>query len=55
MRDDDIAHIATWVARKALACAGEHELLDGLCSRCREAGLGVTRALAFIDTLASDP
>jgi len=51
MRDDDIARIATWLAETALAGASEHALLVGMCTRCRQAGLGVTRSLAFIDTL----
>ncbi|HEX9448850.1 MAG TPA: hypothetical protein VF920_12755, partial [Dongiaceae bacterium] len=51
MRDEDIGHVATWLAKAALSGATETVLLDGFCEGCRTAGLDLARALALIDTL----
>jgi adenylate cyclase len=51
MTDSDVNDIAAWVVARGLAGASETDLLDGFCARCRQAGLGLARALAIIDTL----
>ncbi|MDP3160564.1 MAG: adenylate/guanylate cyclase domain-containing protein [Reyranella sp.] len=51
MKDADIVRIAGWVVRRGLAGVAEEDLLREFCEKCRAAGLGVSRALAFIDTL----
>ena len=51
MQEQDIARIAGWLAKSGLSGLSEPELLRGFCESCRAAGLAVTRALVFIDTL----
>jgi len=51
MIEKDVDRIADWVVERGLAGASETELLHGLCERCCEAGLALTRAAALIDTL----
>jgi len=51
MRPADIEAIAHWLAEQGLAGAREDVLLREFCERCVAAGLPLTRALCFIDTL----
>jgi len=51
MNASDIDRIADWLVAQGLAGASETELLHGFCDRCRRAGLDLSRAIAFIDTL----
>ncbi len=51
MKDADIVRIAGWVVRRGLAGMAEEDLLREFCEKCRVAGIHVSRALAFIDTL----
>jgi adenylate cyclase len=51
MQHGDIEAIGTWLIERALAGATETELLHGLCARCCEAGLDLSRGVALIDTL----
>jgi len=51
MKDSDIVRIATWVVKSGLTGLPEKDLLHGFCERCRDAGLDLARAQAFIDTL----
>ena len=51
MKDADIVRIAGWVVRRGLAGVAEEDLLREFCEKCRAAGLELSRALAFIDTL----
>lgn len=43
--------IAAWLSRAGLDGVAEQELLAGMCRRCREQGVPISRALALIDTL----
>jgi len=47
--DTDI--LIDWLVRRGLDGLDEAELLREFCEKCREAGLMVSRALSFIDTL----
>ncbi len=47
--DTDI--LLDWLLRRGLDGLDEGELLREFCEKCREAGLMVSRALSFIDTL----
>lgn len=47
--DTDI--LLDWIIRRGLDGLDEAELLREFCEKCREAGLMVSRALSFIDTL----
>ena len=47
--DTDI--LLDWIVRRGLDGLDEGELLREFCEKCREAGLMVSRALSFIDTL----
>ena len=47
--DTDI--LLDWLLRRGLDGLDEAELLREFCEKCREAGLMVSRALSFIDTL----
>src|SRR6185436_2534086 len=51
MHDGDIDRIAVWLVERGLAGTSEADLLHGFCARCWEAGLHLSRAVAFIDTL----
>jgi len=51
MHDGDIDRIAVWLVERGLAGASEADLLHGFCARCCNAGLHLSRAVAFIDTL----
>jgi len=51
MKPADIEAIAYWLAEQGLAGAREDELLRQFCERCVAAGLPLTRAVCFIDTL----
>lgn len=47
--DTDI--ILDWIVRRGLDGADEAQLLREFCEKCRDAGLMLSRALSFIDTL----
>jgi len=47
--DTDI--LLDWITRRGLDGLDEAQLLREFCEKCREAGLMVSRALSFIDTL----
>ena len=47
--DTDI--LLDWIVRRGLDGLDEGELLREFCEKCREAGLMLSRALSFIDTL----
>ena len=47
--DTDI--LLDWIVRRSLDGLDEGQLLREFCEKCREAGLMVSRALSFIDTL----
>ncbi len=51
MHQSDIDCIADWVVRRGLEGVPEPDLLRDFCLKCAAAGLEITRALAFIDTL----
>src|SRR5690242_12095166 len=47
--DTDI--LLDWIVRRGLDGVDEAQLLREFCEKCREAGLMLSRALSFIDTL----
>jgi hypothetical protein len=51
MNEDDVERIAAWLVERGLAGASETELLHGLCKRCCQGGLPLSRAMALVDTL----
>lgn len=51
MKTEDIDRLVDWLVRRGLAGGDETDLLHALCKKCNEAGLPVSRALTFIDTL----
>jgi len=51
MNSEDIDRIETWLVAAGLAGKAENKLLNGFCERCRAAGLELSRAITFIDTL----
>jgi adenylate cyclase len=51
MNDRDIARIGAWLTARGLAGMPEIDLLREFCAQCCAAGLGLTRGLAFSDTL----
>ena len=51
MQAGDIDRIGAWLVERGLAGAPETDLLHGFCERCRQCGLDLARAIAFIDTL----
>lgn len=51
MHDGDLEGIAVWLVERGLAGTSEADLLHGFCARCCDAGLRLSRAVAFIDTL----
>lgn len=51
MNDNDAHRITAWLIESGLAGASETELLHEFCERCLQAGLDLSRAIAFIDTL----
>src|ERR1700674_2822844 len=44
-------HLINWLVSQGLTGLPENDLIRGFCERCRAAGLEVSRALVFIDTL----
>jgi adenylate cyclase len=40
-----------WLVSQGLTGAAENDLVRGFCERCRDAGLDISRAIVFIDTL----
>jgi adenylate cyclase len=51
MKTTDVDRITDWIVRRGLEGAEETGLLREFCEKCNEAGLVISRALAFIDTL----
>lgn len=51
MKDVDINRIIDWLVRRGLAGVEESRLVSEFSIRCNAAGLNISRALAFIDTL----
>ena len=51
MNENDVEQIAAWLVERGLAGASETELLHGLCERCCQAGLPLSRTMALVDTL----
>ena len=51
MKAADVDLIADWIVRRGLEGAQETDLLREFCDRCNAAGLPISRALTFIDTL----
>ena len=43
--------LMNWIVSQGLTGLAENDLLRGFCERCNAAGLGLSRALVFIDTL----
>jgi adenylate cyclase len=46
-----IAALAAWISEAGLAAADETAFLADLCNRARAAGLALSRAIVFVDTL----
>jgi adenylate cyclase len=51
MENGDLDRIEAWLVAAGLDGKAENKLLNGFCERCRAAGLALSRAIAFIDTL----
>jgi adenylate cyclase len=51
MTPDSIASLAAWISEAGLAAADETAFLADLCTRARAAGLMLSRATVFVDTL----
>jgi adenylate cyclase len=51
MTPHSIAALAAWISEAGLAAPDETAFLADLCERAREAGLAVSRATVFVDTL----
>jgi adenylate cyclase len=51
MKPDAIAGLAAWISEAGLAATDESGFLAELCTRARAAGLPLSRALVFVDTL----
>jgi adenylate cyclase len=51
MKDGDIDRIGSWLIAQGLAGIAEADLLRGFCEQCCSAGLDLSRAITFIDTL----
>ena len=51
MNENDVERIAAWLVERGLAGASETELLHGLCKRCCQGGLPLSRTMALVDTL----
>jgi adenylate cyclase len=51
MKTTDVDRIIDWIVRRGLEGAEETDLLREFCEKCNEAGIVISRALAFIDTL----
>jgi adenylate cyclase len=43
--------LMNWLVRQGLTGLPENDLLRGFCERCRAAGMPLSRAIVFIDTL----
>ena len=43
--------LMSWLVRQGLTGLPENDLLRGFCERCRAAGMPLSRAIVFIDTL----
>jgi adenylate cyclase len=46
-----IGKIGSWTIAQGLAGGSEVELLEGFCTRCRDAGIQLSQAMVIIDTL----
>ncbi|HEX4241094.1 MAG TPA: adenylate/guanylate cyclase domain-containing protein, partial [Steroidobacteraceae bacterium] len=44
-------NLMNWLVSQGLTGAAENDLVRGFCERCRDAGLDISRAIVFIDTL----
>jgi len=51
MNLSDTDRLLDWIVRRGLDGVDESQLLREFCEKCREAGLELSRALSFIDTL----
>src|SRR5260370_31871981 len=51
MKTTDVDRLTDWIVRRGLEGAEETDLLREFCEKCNAAGLAISRALAFIDTL----
>ena len=51
MTPNAIAALAAWISEAGLSAADETAFLADLCNRARSAGLALSRATVFIDTL----
>lgn len=51
MNESDIHGITSWLIEQGLAGMAEADLLAAFCTRCREAGVDISRGLTIIDTL----
>src|SRR5215469_2033572 len=51
MMSSAVASLATWISRAGLAVADETEFLGQFCARACDAGLPLSNAIVFVDTL----
>jgi adenylate cyclase len=51
MNEAFFAELSAWLTQAGLAGACETDIVSGFCERCVAAGLPLSRALIFIDTL----
>jgi adenylate cyclase len=51
MTEKELAALASWITNVGLEGGGETVLIEGFCGRAIAAGLPLTRAIVFIDTL----
>lgn len=51
MKTSDTDRLLDWIIRRGLEGVDESQLLREFCEKCKEAGLVLSRALSFIDTL----
>lgn len=51
MHPSDVDRLTDWVVRRGLQGIAEPDLLRAFCEKCGAAGLPISRALMFIDTL----
>src|SRR5271170_1478145 len=51
MNEKHFSELSAWLTQAGLAGTSETEIVSGFCDRCVAAGLPLSRAQAFIDTL----
>ncbi len=51
MEKSEVDATLDWLVHSGLDGMAEERLLAGMCQRCRDGGIGISRALALIDTL----